>query len=122
MFKFPRKILAPIEKFLQKEEKKTKKTLNELKKEDPFTDPGHASENAASDTDAFEQSSHQRIESLRNELMTRLQSIGRALFQIKKGKYGFCENCGKMIPTERLGIVPTATLCVQCEAKKKKSK
>jgi len=104
MFKFPRKLVQPIE--------------NYLKREDPFSDPSHANENAASDTDAFEQSSHQRIESLQKELLFRIQSIANALFRIKKGKYGFCEKCGKMISTERLNIVPTAALCVSCEKKK----
>lgn len=119
MFKFTKKITGSIENYLKREEKKTKETLNELKKEDPFSDPSHASENAASDTDAFEQSSHQRIESLQKELKQRLSAIGRALFRIKKGKYGFCEECGKAIAPQRLEIIPTATLCMDCEKGKR---
>ena len=120
MIKFPKKLLEPIRKYLMREEKKTKKTLEELKKEDPFSDPEHANDNAASDTEASEQSSHQRIESLQREVRARLAAIGKALSRLKKGKYGTCEKCGKMISTDRLGIMPTATVCVECERKKEK--
>ena len=120
MIKFPKRLLQPIEKYLKGEEKKTKKTLAHLKSEDPFQDPDHVNNNAASDTEATEQSSHQRIESLMKELNQRLEKIARALFRIKRGNYGNCENCGKMISTERLAIVPSATLCVACERKNKR--
>lgn len=122
MIKFPRKLLQPIENYLKGEEAKAKKTLKDLKSEDPFTDPGHVDDNAASDTEATEQSSHERIESLMHELTIRLEKIKNALFRIKKGKYGNCENCGKMISTERLAIMPTATLCVSCERKNNRPK
>lgn len=118
MIRFPKKLLLPIKKYLKHEEKKTKKTLEELKKEDPFSNPEHASDNAASDTDAAEQSSHQRIESIQRELSARLAAIGNALRRLRKGKYGTCEKCGKMIPTDRLGVMPTATVCVECEKKR----
>jgi RNA polymerase-binding transcription factor DksA len=36
------------------------------------------------------------------------------------GTYGFCVECKQMIDTDRLAILPTATLCLMCEQKKKK--
>ena len=41
---------------------------------------------------------------------------------IKNKGYGICEDCGKMIDTDRLMIYPEATLCVSCEAKKEKKR
>jgi len=46
----------------------------------------------------------------------------RALTRIKIGKYGICEKCGNLIDTDRLMVMPEATLCVNCERKKEKKK
>lgn len=117
MTKFPKKILSPLVKFFEREKKKTKKRLSALEKEDPFADTDRLIDNAASDTEAKEQFGHLRALSLKKELLKRLQTIERALLRIKKGKYGFCEKCGKMIDTDRLAANPTATLCLKCEKK-----
>lgn len=115
MIKFPKKLLAPIAKYFEREKRKTKKRLSSLEKEDPFADTDRLIDNAATDTDAKEQFGHLRIESLKKELLSRLEKIERAIFRVKKGKYGICEKCGKMIDTERLAAHPTAHLCVDCE-------
>ena len=117
MVKFPKKLLQPIIKYLEKEKEKTQRRLSSLAKEDPFTDPSRLSDNAASDTDAKEQLGHLRIESLKKELSSRLEKIKKAIFRAKRGEYGVCERCGKMIDTERLAANPTAHLCVDCEKK-----
>lgn len=44
----------------------------------------------------------------------RLKQINNALERIYKGKYGFCIDCGKEIPHERLEAIPYALMCVQC--------
>ena len=119
--KFPKTILAGIEKFLKKEEKKTAEELKVLSKEDPFNDTDRLIDNAASDTEVKEQVGHQRIEVIKNELNKTLIRIRKALTKIKVGKYGTCENCEKMIDTERLAANPTAVLCLECQ-KKKESK
>lgn len=115
MIKFPKKLLAPIAKYFEKEKRKTQKRLSSLEKEDPFADKDRLIDNAASDTEAKEQFGHLRIETLKRELVDRLRKIEKALFRIKRGKYGICERCGKMIDTERLAANPTAHLCVKCE-------
>lgn len=117
MIKFPKKLLVPIAKYFEKEKKKTQKRLSSLEKEDPFADTERLSDNAASDTEAKEQFGHLRIESLKKEILSRLEKIEKALFRIRKGKYGICERCRKMINTERLAANPTAHLCVDCEKK-----
>lgn len=45
-----------------------------------------------------------------------IQSLEAALIRIENKSYGVCRETGKLIPKERLMLVPHATLCV--EAKK----
>ena len=120
MIKFPKKLLGPIAKYFEKEKKKTQKRLSCLEKEDPFADTDRLSDKAASDTEAKGQFGHLRAESLKEELLSQLEKVERAIFRIRKGKYGICEKCGKMIDTERLAANPTAHLCVGCEKLAKK--
>jgi RNA polymerase-binding transcription factor len=45
-----------------------------------------------------------------------LKQIDRLIRQIAiDSDFGICEECGEPIPTERLLIVPEATLCVPCQ-------
>jgi DnaK suppressor protein len=50
----------------------------------------------------------------RERIIKQIHDLKEALSQVEKGTYGFCENCGKQINPERLEILPTATLCVNC--------
>jgi len=43
-----------------------------------------------------------------------LAQIERALEQLREGRYGVCEGCGRKIPLARLQAVPHATMCIQC--------
>jgi RNA polymerase-binding transcription factor DksA len=117
---FPQRILSPIGKFLRREEKKLKERKKALSTEDPFTDTDRVNDNAASDTDAREQFGHARILAMREEIDRKLVQIRKALTRIKIGKYGICEQCGKMIDTDRLVIYPEATVCVDCERKRER--
>jgi len=47
-------------------------------------------------------------------------SIDDALIRIGNGTYGYCTTCQEMIDTDRLSVLPMATLCKSCEEKKKK--
>ncbi len=44
-----------------------------------------------------------------------LYHLNKALERIEQGKYGYCEECGKPIPVERLKAVPHARLCIECK-------
>ncbi len=44
-----------------------------------------------------------------------IEQIDNALSQIKKGKYGICECCGKKINKQRLMAIPFVSLCVKCK-------
>ena len=44
-----------------------------------------------------------------------LRAIESALGRIRDGTYGTCLSCGKEIDVKRLGAVPCAMHCIQCE-------
>ena len=115
---FPANIISPIKDFLSREELRLKKRKDSLDKEDPFEDTSRVTDNAATDTDAIEQIGHERTQALKREVDRRLIQIRKALSRINIGKYGQCEKCGNMIDTDRLMIMPEATVCVDCEKKK----
>jgi DnaK suppressor protein len=47
-----------------------------------------------------------------------LHDIDEALRKLREGSYGICEECGEEIGAKRLSIIPTATLCVNCQGNK----
>lgn len=107
-----------LNQFLQKlkqEKKKLEKRINELKKDDPFSDPDRVNDNAAVDTDVREQIGHETIEAQILSLQKTLKEVEKAIIKIKKGTYGVCENCQKPIPLARLEIIPYARYCIECE-------
>lgn len=96
------------------------KQIEDLKKDDPFSDPDHASDNAAVDTDVREQVGHDTIEAEIKDLQKKLDDVHHALNKMSKGKYGLCEKCGKPILKARLMILPEARYCVADEQKLRK--
>ncbi|MDD3531999.1 MAG: TraR/DksA C4-type zinc finger protein [Candidatus Shapirobacteria bacterium] len=119
---FPADLLAPIGRFFIEEEQKILKKINNLKEEDPFTDPARTSNNASPDADAEEQFGHMKNKAIQNQLRRRLIQVRKALTQVKIGKYGACEKCDKLIDTDRLMIYPEATICLDCLKKEEKAK
>jgi len=117
---FPNDVLDEVRKHLEKEKTEISARIDELTQQDPFTDPDRAIDNAASDTEASEESNHDRVAAIVNELTTKLSDINAALMRIADGTYGFCGECHQMIDTDRMSILPMATLCKSCEEKKKK--
>mgnify|MGYP003923478767 CR=1 FL=1 len=88
-----------------------------LKQEDPFSDPDHASDNAAVDTDVREQLGHETVEAQIKDLNYRVSEIKAALIRINKGKYGICLKCAKPISKTRLELIPESAYCINCEKK-----
>lgn len=105
---------------LQKEKEKSLLQIEELKKDDPFQDPDHASDNAAVDTDVREQVGHDTIEAEIKDLERKVEDIDIALRKIAKGNYGICERCKKPIPQARLKLIPEAAYDIDCEKKLRK--
>lgn len=118
--KLTKELLLSLKKKLDSEYSDIKRQITSLKKDDPFSDPDHASDNAAVDTDVREQVGHETIEAEIKDLMRKLNDIELALKKIAKEKYGFCERCAKPIPLPRLKILPEARYCVECEEKLRK--
>jgi len=116
----PKEVLDEIKKHLEDEKLKIMERLTSLKSQDPFSDPDRLIDNAASDTEANEETSHERMEALEKELTRSLDDINAALLRIEDGTYGICANCSNLIDTDRLAIKPMALLCVECERKREK--
>ena len=100
-------------KKIEEEQKKIILQIEQLKKDDPFSDPDHASDNAAIDTDVREQVGHETVEAEIKEL----QDLKVATTRIQKGRYGVCEKCNEVIPLVRMELVPEARFCIACEKK-----
>ncbi len=47
-----------------------------------------------------------------------INQIESALERMDNGSYGLCEDCGSAIPAERLEVLPYATHCVGCAARR----
>jgi len=101
---------------LQTELKRILLQVETLKKDDPFADPDHVSDNAAVDTDVREQVGHETIEAQVKDLQRRIKDIKLVLTRINKS-YGRCERCGQQIAKARLKLIPEARFCVICEKK-----
>lgn len=107
--------IAKFKERLEKEKEKILQRIDRLKKDDPFSDPDHASDNAAIDTDVREQVGHETILAQIKDLQSKLKDIEITLEKIAKRRYGFCERCGMPIPLRRLELMPEARYCVDCE-------
>lgn len=118
--KFPASLLTPIANLLRRKHKKLEESKKNISSEDPFVNKSRVFDNASPDADAEEQFGHARVTAIKDELNKKMTQIHKALKRIKKGKYGICEDCGKMIDTDRLAVYPEATLCVNCEKKREK--
>lgn len=117
--KFSQKELEKIKNRLLSTKKELEERIEVLKKEDPFTDPDHVSDNAAVDTDVREQEGHERIEAQLKDLNEKISNVRLAVKKIERGRYGICERCQSLIPKERLKILPEARFCVACEREMK---
>ena len=118
--KFPANLLYPIGKLLSWRLSSLEKKKKSIEEEDPFKDTDRLNDNTSPDTDAAEQFGHARSTALRNELAKKIVQTKKALTSIKIGTYGICEDCGKMIDTDRLVVYPEATKCISCEEKREK--
>lgn len=112
----PRRLLAPIGDFLSGQLKRLEIRRSSLESDDPFVS-GRSDNFASPDTTAAEQFGHARSEAMRKELDRKIVQIRKALSRVKIGTYGICENCGKMIDTDRLVVFPETTMCIDCERK-----
>lgn len=92
-----------------------KSTLSEMKMETPSLEKG----------DEVDISQEDRQRELDLKLLGRqgfmLKKIDNALFQIKNGTFGFCEECDGEIEISRLRARPVATQCITCKEESERS-
>ena len=108
--------MAPVKKYLEEERKRLKVQRNSFKKSDPFTDETRLQENSLEE-DVTEQVDHYESEIKVNFVNRQIVQIRKALTRLKIGKYGICDECGKIIDTDRLAVKPETTKCIDCERK-----
>lgn len=120
LISYPAKVLKPVADFLQEKISILEKRKKEVESDDPFKDSSRLTNNASIDADAEEQFGHARSSAIKEQLDRRIIQTRKALTMIKIGKYGICEDCGRMIDTDRLMIYPEATLCAEDAAKREK--
>lgn len=120
VFSYPAAVLGPVKNYLSDKLFGLEKRRRELANEDPFADKSRLLDNAAIDADAAERVGHMQVSAVRQTVDRSIIQVRKALTQIKIGRYGMCEKCGKMIDTDRLMIMPESTVCVVCEKKKEK--
>jgi len=116
---YPANLLKPVLDYFKKIEEDLLKRKGELAKEDPFADDARLNDNASDDTEAAEQWGHARSQALSAETESALARVRQAMKRVEQGSYGQCVKCKKMVDTDRLGIDPTAELCVKCAKKGK---
>lgn len=74
-------------------------------------------ERYADDVDAAAQEEEFRLELRERDRGRKLiKNIERSLDLLKKGDYGFCDECGGEIGLRRLEARPTATKCIDCKS------
>jgi len=119
-FYYPSELVRPVSSFLMSSLKLLERRKSEINKEDPFKDVGRLANNASPDSDAEEQYGHARATAIKDELNRKIIQTKKALTMIKLGKYGVCEDCGRMIDTDRLMVYPETTLCTDDAKKREK--
>ena len=53
--------------------------------------------------------------SLHEKNLLILEKVEEALQKVERGVYGECENCGELIPDDRLDAIPYAEFCIDCK-------
>jgi DnaK suppressor protein len=116
MLNLPQKTFDRLKRVLLRQQKEIEKNLKSLEKDDPVSDNSLA-ESSEPGTDSWMADMHGRTEAIRQNLLSVLSKTKKSLANLRSGKYGKCENCGKPIEPQRLEAIPTATLCLSCSKK-----
>lgn len=113
MLNLTRPNFEAFKRTLLRQQKKVEEELTSLETKDPVLDDSLA-ESSEPGTESWMADVHNQAVALKHNLHELLKGIRHALANIKSGKYGRCERCGREIEPERLKAMPTATLCLTC--------
>lgn len=111
------KTFEKIKSILQRQEKEIEEEIKSIDKDDPVNAEGLA-ESSEPGTDSWMADVHGKAVAVKDNLQQVLSRTKQALANLRSGKYGKCDNCGKPIEPARLEAMPTATLCLSCSKKK----
>lgn len=117
---YPKQLLMPILEYFKKMELQLMSRKRKIATEDPFADPSRLDDNADMAAEASEQFGHEQSAAMGVETDLALTRVRAAMKRVDDGTYGKCVSCGVMIDTDRLGIDPTAELCMACAKKNAK--
>lgn len=106
----PRPLDTPLLRALKKERARL---IFELKHQEVVEQDHPTTGNHMAD-DATEVSEQAKTLALRRHLEGMLKEVDRAIARAEKGTYGICERCHNPISEERLKVMPSATLCIDC--------
>ena len=118
-----KKLLKDLKNKLEKQKISVETELQKFAKEDKEIkgdwDTKYPKFNGGAGSQALEDAADQVEEyvtllPIEHSLESQLKNINLALEEIKKGKYGKCEKCGKKIREERLKVFPEARTCSEC--------
>lgn len=121
MLDLHQKAFNKIRNILLKQQKKLESNLKALDKDDPVTD-NVVAQASESGTDSWMAEMHGRAIALKGNIQSLLIKTKISLANLRSGKYGKCEECGKQIEIERLEAIPATTLCLACSKKKASKK
>lgn len=65
---------------------------------------------------AVESENNEVLDALGNSTREKIEIIKQAINRMDRGEYGICKVCGEEISSERLAVVPFASMCVKCAA------
>lgn len=105
-----------VRSVLLRQQKQVEEEIKDISRDDPITMDGLL-ESSEPGTASWMEEVHSKSVAAKENLTVILGKIQNALFRLSKGDYGKCERCGKMIETERLKAIPTATVCIACSKK-----
>lgn len=117
MLNLPQKTFHKIKNILHRQQRELLEEIKTIDKDDPIRSDGLAGSSEPG-TDSWLAEVHGKALAFKQNMEGLLNKTKDALTNLKKGKYGHCEVCGKHIEVERLEAIPTATLCLSCSKKK----
>lgn len=117
MLNLTRQNFEKFKNLLLRQRKKVEEDLKSLEDDDPVLNDHGLAESSEPGTDSWLADTHSRVVAVKRNLIDILEKTKKALVNLKNGRYGKCERCGRTIEHERLEAIPTATLCISCSKK-----
>lgn len=119
--KLPKSFLESVKKTLSRQEEELKGRERQLRKRDPYMEPGRDVNNAEVEGEVTENVGHETVQTIMKSVRSMRMEVKKALAKMKIGKYGICEKCGQPIDPARLKAFPAATLCAHCAQDKEQT-